>query len=193
MPKLFALYRAFLTVILENMDNIDDSYGEVGDLTITIFKKYIKLNFRELFLDTKGYFADIIKYVIWEDYGLTDDVYPEIFNNLTESEIQEIELLLQTEREKLIIHNLNYQAKNALTMLGYLYAKNFLFQNFIPVAKEMGTREWKRIIVLSEVAEEKGKYEIALNVFDTALKESGYHTEYLHKEYEKLKKRMKKG
>jgi len=37
LPKLFALYRAFLTVILENMDIIDDSYGVIGDLSISVF------------------------------------------------------------------------------------------------------------------------------------------------------------
>ena len=180
-PKLFALYRAFLTVILENMDNIDDSYGAIGDLSISIFEKYLELDWRQLSIDASGYFTDIIKYVIWEDYGVTDEVYPAMFSKLTKSEIKEIELLLQTEREKLTKHHLTYQAENALTMLGSLYAKNYLFNKFIPIAKEMGTREWKRILVLSETAEIKEEYEIALNVFDVAIKESGNHTEYLRK------------
>jgi len=192
LPKLFALYRAFLTVILENMDNIDDSYGEIGDLSISVFEKYLELDWRQLPIDAKGYFADVIKYVIWEDYGLTDDVYPSMFNELTKSEIKETELLLQTEREKLIKYHLTYQAENALTMLGTLYAKNYLFDKFIPIAKEMGSREWKRILVLSEAAEIKEEYEIALSVFDVATKESGNHTEFLRKEYAKLKSRITK-
>ena len=191
-PKLFALYRAFLTVILENMDNIDDSYGVIGDLSISVFEKYLELDWRQLPIDANGYFTDIIKYVIWEDYGVTDEVYPAMFSKLTKSEIKEIELLVQTEREKLIKHHLNYQAENALTMLGSLYAKNYLFSKFIPIAKEMGTREWKRILVLSETAEIKEEYEIALSVFDVAIKESGNHTEYLRKEYTKLKARITK-
>ncbi len=134
----------------------------------------------------------LIKYVIWEDYGVTDEVYPAMFSKLTKSEIKEIELLLQTEREKLIKHHLTYQAENALTMLGSLYAKNHLFNKFIPIAKEMGTREWKRISVLSEAAETKEEYEIALSVFDVAKKESGNHAEYLRKECTKLKTRITK-
>lgn len=192
LPKLFALYRAFLTVILENMDNIDDSYGVIGDLSISIFENYLALDWRQLPIDANGYFNDIIKYVIWEDYGVTDEVYPAIFTKLTKSEISEIELLLQTEREKLVKNHLNYQAEKALTMLGTLYAKSYLFDKFIPIAKEMGTREWKRILVLSETAEIKEKYEIALSVFDVAIKESGNHTEYLRKEYTKLKARITK-
>jgi hypothetical protein len=153
LPELFALYRAFLTVILENMDNIDDSYGVIGDLSEIVFEKYLELDWRELPIDANGYFNDIVKYVIWEDYGVTYDVYPEMFTKLTKSEIKEIESLLQAERETLIKHHLTYQAEKALTMLGSLYAKNYLFNKFIPIAKEMGTREWKRILVLSEVAE----------------------------------------
>jgi len=186
------LYRAFLTVILDNMDNIDDSYGVIGDLSISVFEKYLELDWRQLPIDANGYFTDIIKYVIWEDYGVTDEVYPAMFSELTKSEIKEIELLLQTEREKLIKHQLTYQAENALTMLGSLYAENYLFNKFIPIAKEMGTREWKRILVLSETAEIKEEYEIALSVFDVAIKESGNHTEYLRKEYTKLKARITK-
>ncbi len=192
LPKLFALYRAFLTVILENMDHIDDSYGVVGDLAISVFEKYLELDWRQVPIDTNGYYTDIIKYIIWEDYGLTDKSYPAMFTKLTKSEINEIELLLKTEREKLIKHHLTYQAEEALTMLGSLYAKNYLFDKFIPIAKEMGTRAWKRILVLSEAAETKKEYEIALGVFDVALKESGGHTEYLRKEYSKLKARITK-
>ena len=192
LPKLFALYRAFLTVILENMDNIDDSYGVIGDLSISVFEKYLELDWKQLPIDANGYFTDIIKYVIWEDYGVTDEVYPAMFTKLTKSEIKEIELILQTEREKLTKHHLTYEAENALTMLGSLYAKSRSFNKFIPIAKEMGTREWKRILVLSETAEIKEEYEIALSVFDVAIKESGNHTEYLRKEYTKLKTRITK-
>ena len=123
---------------------------------------------------------------------MTDEAYPSMFNELTESEIKEAELLLQVEREKLIKYHLIYQAEIALTMLGTLYAKSYLFDKFIPIAKEMGSREWKRILVLSESAEIKEKYEIALSVFDVATKESGNHTEFLRKEYTKSKTRITK-
>jgi hypothetical protein len=115
-----------------------------------------------------------------------------MFTKLTKSEIKGIELLLQTEREKLTKHHLTYQAENALTMLGSLYAKSCLFNKFIPIAKEMGTRAWERILVLSETAEKNEKYKIALSVFDVAIKESGDHTEYLQKKYAKLQARITK-
>lgn len=190
LPKLLALYRAFLTVIYEKMDRIDDSYGTIGDLSESIFEKYLRLDWRQLSIDANEYFTDIIKYVIWEDYGLTDKVYPEMFTKLTKSEIETIEDLLQVERENLRKHHLTYQSEDALTMLGYLYAKNYLFNKFIPIAKEMGARAWKRILVLSEAAEKKKKYEIALGVYEVAIAESGDHADYLHKEFTQLKARI---
>lgn len=191
LPKLFALYRAFLTVIVEKMHNIDDSYGRIGDLSIDVFKKYLALDWRQLPIDARGYFTDIVRYVIWEDYGVTYEVYPPMFNELSKAEIMEVELLLQAERTKLIEHNLTYSAENALTMLGMLYAKNYLFDKFLTIAKEMGARAWQRILVLSEAAEQKKEDEIALGVFDAAIEGSGSHTEYLRKEYAKLKTRLK--
>ncbi|ETR71569.1 MAG: hypothetical protein OMM_08032 [Candidatus Magnetoglobus multicellularis str. Araruama] len=190
LPKLLALYRAFLTVIYEKMDRIDDSYGTIGDLSESIFEKYLRLDWRQLSIDANEYFTDIIKYVIWEDYGLTDNVYPEMFTKLTKSEIETIEYLLQVEREKLRKHHLTYQSEDALTMLGYLYAKNYLFNKFIPIAKEMGARAWKRILVLSEAAEKKKKYEIALGVYEVAIAESGDYADSLHKKFTQLKARI---
>ena len=39
--ELLALYRAFLTVVLEKMDMVDDSYGVIGALTGDIYTRYI--------------------------------------------------------------------------------------------------------------------------------------------------------
>ena len=122
-PKLFALYRAFLSVILEYIDSID-SYGVIGELTISIFEKYLQLDWRELPIDAEGYFTDIARYVIWEDYGLTGEIYPSMFDGLRKSEIKAVELLLQTDRKKLIENRLTYSAEKALTLLGNLYARN---------------------------------------------------------------------
>jgi hypothetical protein len=39
-----ALYRAFLTVMLEQMDKVDDSYGVIGDLYGRMFDEYLQLD-----------------------------------------------------------------------------------------------------------------------------------------------------
>ena len=42
--ELLALYRAFLTVVVEKMDMVDDSYGVIGALTGDIFTRYIEFD-----------------------------------------------------------------------------------------------------------------------------------------------------
>lgn len=200
LAELLALYRAFLSVILENMENIDDSYGYIGDLSVEVFRKYLELDWRQLPIESQDYFIDIIKYVIWEDYGLTYEIYPLMFDSLTESESIKAESILKVERNELIEFHFEYQAENALTILGSLYEKNNEFDKFPYIAKEMSTRAWKRITTLSKAAEITGKDKIALDVYEVAIKEHensterfrGDHTEYLRKEYTKLKARITK-
>jgi hypothetical protein len=38
LPELFALYRAFLTIVVEKMDMVDDSYGVIGTLYQEVFE-----------------------------------------------------------------------------------------------------------------------------------------------------------
>ncbi|SFV66740.1 hypothetical protein MNB_SV-12-1854 [hydrothermal vent metagenome] len=120
LAELFALYRAFLSVILENINNIDDSYGVIGDLTGDVFKGYLELDWRELSIDTSEYLNDIIKYIIWEDYGLTYEIYPILFTKLTKAEIKIAKSILQSEQKKLAKYHLDYQAKEASSMLKLL-------------------------------------------------------------------------
>ena len=182
------------------MENIDDSYGYIGDLSVEVFRKYLELDWRQLPIESQDYFIDIIKYVIWEDYGLTYEIYPLMFDSLTESESIKAESILKVERNELIEFHFEYQAENALTILGSLYEKNNEFDKFPYIAKEMSTRAWKRITTLSKAAEITGKDKIALDVYEVAIKEHensterfrGDHTEYLRKEYTKLKARITK-
>ena len=188
-PEKLAFYRAFLTVILENIDNIDDSFGAIGMISETIYEKYLMIDWRTLPLKSDEYFKDIIQYTIWEDYGVTDGIYPKMFSVLSQVEIGIAEKILQKERINLAEQGLSYQAENALTMLGHLYAKNNLFDKFIPIADEMGAREWERVLILSKKAEDNNHYDIAMDVFNAAISQGGYHLDFIKKERNKLKKR----
>ena len=69
--ELLALYRAFLTVIVEKMDMVDDSYGVIGALTGDIFIRYIEFDRSSLGMPLADFFQDLIEWLIWEDYGFT--------------------------------------------------------------------------------------------------------------------------
>lgn len=127
--------------------------------------------------------------MIWDEYSFTYDDLSNFFASLSKSESLLVENILRKERQELCDANLNYQSEQALTMLGLLYAKQFMFDQFIPIANEMGTREWQRITTLAGAAEKRKHYDLALDVYEACLK-PGRHEDYLRKEYEQLKHRI---
>ena len=113
-----AFYRAFLTVIIEEMSNIDDSFGQIGMLASDVFKNYLAISWRELNVDFREYFDDLIKLIIWEDYGTFDGLYLSIFSRLTKDELYEVSLIIKNEYEILKTSDLDYPAKKALVLMG---------------------------------------------------------------------------
>lgn len=74
--------------------------------------------------------------------------------------------------------------------IGYIrYAQQKLFDRYIDIARQMGTREWQRITRLSEAAEASGQNDLALAVYEASL-EPGRHEKYLREQYRKLKLRL---
>ena len=190
LPGQLALYRAFLTVLLENIDGVDDSYGVIGDLYENVFKGYYELD-RSLFgMPVEIFFQDLLELLIWEDYAFTYRNQPDFFAGLSGSEVPIVEAILRQEWQERGKLELDYQSENALTMLGLLYAQQKMFEAFVPIAQAMGTRHWQRITRLAEAAEKHQQHDLALAVYETCLKQPGMHEDYLRKEYEKLKHRI---
>lgn len=119
--ELFALYRAFLTVVLEKMESVDDSYGIIGDLYQEVFKTYVLLDRSQLEMKSVDFFLDLMVLVIWEDYGCTDLYQADLFKSLTSAEILLVESILLQQQEELKNLELDYQAKKALAMLKKLH------------------------------------------------------------------------
>lgn len=74
-------------------------------------------------------------------------------------------------------------------MLGLLYARQKMFDRYLEIARQMGTREWQRITRLSEAAEASGQNDLALAVYEASLG-PGWHEKYLRGHYEKSKLRL---
>jgi REP element-mobilizing transposase RayT len=119
-PELFALYRAFLAVIVEKMNVVDDSDGVIGDLYGKVFEKYFLLDRNKLDMNPAYFFSDLIELIVWEDYGLSDDYHTDFFKNLTSTEIPLVESILLQKRDELNSLELPYQEKKVLTMLQML-------------------------------------------------------------------------
>jgi len=187
--ELFALYRAFLTVMLEQINSVDDSYGVIGDLYEEIFKGYFELDRAELAMPLPLFFQDLLELLLWEDYAFTSRSSPELFASLSPEEAEIVETILRRERQELQADELEYQSEEALTYLGLLYAEQRLFARFIPIAKEMGTRQWQRITRLAEAAESAQLPALATQVYEACLG-PGFHEKYLREKYEELQDRL---
>ena len=186
LPERFGLYRAFFAVVLEQMDRVDNSFGVIAQLYDDVIGKYVDLD--RSFLSAHVFWQDLLNLLIWEDDGFTNRQQPYILSNLTHDEIRIAEEILQKEREELRQYELEYQAEEALTLLGLLYTQQRMLAHFIPTAKVMGTRAWQRITRMAEMAESQGEIELALAVYEACF-QPGIHEQFLREKYEQLKQK----
>jgi hypothetical protein len=186
-----ALYRAFLTVMLEQMDKVDDSYGVIGDLYGGVFDQYIQLDRSTLGMPLADFFQDWIELLIWEDYGFTYQKKPDFFAGLAPAEVPLVEAILRAQWDELGKLDLDYQSENALTMLGMLCTQQRMFDRFLDLARVMGTRAWQRITTMSEMAEKCKRYDLAVGVYEACMG-PGRHQEFLRKKYAELQGRQQK-
>ena len=88
--------------------------------------------------------------------------------------------------EELAALELEYPAEKTLTLLGMLYTEQRMFDRFVPIAQEMGSRAWERITTMAEMAERHGRHDLALAVYEACLG-PGMHEDTLRKKYEELR------
>lgn len=186
-----ALYRAALTVLLEQMDMVDDSYGVIGQLYEAVFEHYTQLNRSTLDMSLNDFFQDLMELVIWEDYDFTHTALPSFFARLAKSEVSIVDGILQASWAMLCDLELTYQAERALTLLGMLCTQRRLFDRFVDLANVMGTRAWERITTMVEMAEKRRRPALAWAVYEACLG-PGQHENFLRKKYAELVDRQAK-
>ena len=182
-----AMLRAFLTVVIELMAVADDSFGCLGDSFRNGFAKYLAMPCVETGIDATVFYHDLLTLLIWEDYGLTYDQTEGYFAGLTPDEGELCIAYVQQQMQALQADDLDYQYEEALTLLGQIVAEQQRFERFEALARDMGTRHWKRIIVLADRAVKQRKRPLAVAVFEAALG-PGMHEGFLRQKYEQLKK-----
>src|SRR4029453_15405192 len=182
-----AMLRAFLTVVIELMEVADDSFGCLGDSFRDGFAKYLAMPRDATGIDVTVFFHDLLTLLVWEDYGLTYDQTEGYFAGLTPDEGDLCITYVQQQMQELRDDDLDYQYEEALTLLGHVVAEQDRFERFEALAKDMGTRQWKRIIVLADRAVKQRKHQLAVAVFEAALS-PGVHEGFLRQKYEQLKK-----
>ena len=111
--ELFAIYRAFLIIVIEENENIYNSRDRIAEMAAEIFKKYISLDRSKLRIDVLDFWGDLLNLMIWEDYGFFDVHYKDVFKGLTKEETEMIAFILQLEKEELEKAMLDHPAEKA--------------------------------------------------------------------------------
>ena len=181
------MLRAFLSVVIELMPVVDDSFGCVGDSFHDGFAKYLAIPLEATGIESAVFFHDLLRLLIWEDYGLTYDQTDRYFERLTPEESDLCIDYLRQQMEELTGDDLDYQYEEALTLLGQVAAEQNRFDLFEDLARQMGTRHWKRIVVLADRAVKKRTRKLAVAVFEAALS-PGMHAGFLRQKYEQLQR-----
>ena len=186
MAQAQALLRSLMTVIIELIEKADDSFGVIGTSFDEGFTAYLKIPLDQTGIDERVFFTDLLDFLIWEDYGFTDDAIEGYFRGLNERQADICVEHLRHEIASLCEDDLDYQSEEALTILGRVIAEQERFDEFEDLARQMGSRAWRRIIRLADRAMKRGKKPLAIKVFEAAMTK-GDHLDFLTKKYEKLK------
>ncbi len=182
-----ALLRGWMTVIIDLIEKADDSFGSIGMSFDEGFRVYLRIRHEQTGIDDAVFFPDLLDFLIWEDYGLTDTGIEGYFRGLDQRQADLCVEHLRHEVAALLVDDLDYQSEEALTFLGQVTAEQERFDEFEDLAKQMGSRVWRRIIRLADIAMKRRKESLAIKVFEAALTK-GDHLDFLTKKYEQLKR-----
>jgi hypothetical protein len=182
-----ALLRAWMTVIVELMERADDSSGSIAMSFDEGFRAYLKIPLDQTGIDESVFFPDLLDFLIWEDYGLTDEGIEGYFRGLNDRQANLCVEHLRHDVAALRDDDLDYQSEQALTLLGQVIAEQDRFDEFEEVARQMGARAWRRIVRLVDRAMKKRKKPLAMKVFEAAMTK-GDHRDFLKEKYQKLKR-----
>ncbi len=181
-----ALLRAWMTVVVELMEIADDSYGCIGESFGRGFRVYLDIDLQKTGIEDRVFFPDLLDFLVWEDYGLTDNESEGYFRRLTPEQCDLCTQHLHRQVDDLRVDDLDYQSEQALTLIGQVAAEQERFEQFTDLARQMGSRQWLRIVRLVDRAMKKHKRALAVEVFEAALT-PGSHCDFLSGKYEQLK------
>jgi hypothetical protein len=185
--EALALLRALLIGTIEVLGYADDSCGTIGDSFQQAFQEYLRLQLDQAGIPQDVFLDDLLTLLIWEDYGLTSRQADGFFRRLGKEASQRGIDFLRRQIHELLREDLDYQAEKALTLLGQVAEETRRFEMFEPLAAEMGSTHWERVLRLADCAVRARKRDLALKVLEASLK-PGCHFELLEKHYRQLQR-----
>ncbi len=185
--EALAVLRSAMTMALELVQIADDSFGCIGMSFQSAFEDYLAFPRNKTGIAPEAFLSDLLELLIFENMGFTYGHTDGFFAGLSGEEGDFCLTYLRGRIPALLALDLDYQAEKALTLIGQVAAEQKRLDLFEVLAREMGAREWQRIIRLADAAVRSRKRDLADRVFQSALTcEAGCHFDFLTKKHAQL-------
>jgi len=183
-----AALRSIMTVALELVQQADDSCGCIGMSFHYAFDDYLAIPRDKAGIAPEAFLTDLLELLLFEDAGFTYGRTDGFFARVSRADAQFAITYLRGRIHVLTALDLDCQAAKALTLIGQIAAEQKWFELFEPLATEMGTRAWQRIIRLADAAVKARKRDLADRIFRAALADQhGDHARFLAQKHTQLR------
>ena len=179
-----ALRRAAVTLIVESMERVDDSGGDMGVLFADVWNAYLAMPWERTGILPAVFFRDLVEFSIWENYGLVSGLGA-FFRMLAPDDAAVVETVFADVLPELHEHGFTYQEERALEYrIEFLLAQD-LHDGFVEVAAGLGARAWRPILTMAKAALDADKRPLAMAIF-AAADQPGPQRDYLRAECVKI-------
>jgi hypothetical protein len=176
-----AARRALVAWCYRAMERSDDSYGVIGELAREALIGYATLPYEPAGIAGEDWCEDLCELLAWEDWGLLhrDETRP--FTQLRGQLAEHAERFMLSLADDLRANRLRYEADKTLQNVAYLHVAAGRLTRFAPVAERLGSDHWMPIVALAKAAINRGREDIARDVF-AAADQPGLQRDYLHQQ-----------
>jgi len=172
-----ALRRAAMTLIVESMERVDDSGGDMGLLFDDVWNAYLAMPWERTAILPEVFFRDLIELAIWEDYGLIRGLGP-FFGTLAPDDAAVVERVFADVVPELRTSGFAYQEEQGLGYRVELLLAQEMHERFVEAATELGSRAWRPILTMAKAAFDADKRPLAISIF-AAADQPGPHRDHL--------------
>lgn len=173
-----ALYRAFQTVGVELAERGDDSYGNIGELRLEAFRKYLDLDWAAAGMEPGHRWQDLCELLVSEVYALAYKHETLAFRHVPAGQAELVEGILLGLAQEWQAAYQDYQTAEALQLVAWLHIAGHRYSRYASAAHRLGSDHWMPIVALAESATAAGRAELAIEVFRAA-DQPGMHRDHL--------------
>jgi hypothetical protein len=163
-----AAQRALVTWCYGAMRRCDDSYGVIGELALEALLSYAKLPIEPSGITPQDWCEDLCELLVWEDWGLLYRHETEPFAQIPGALVDDAEAFLLALADELRGQRLRHEADQALQNVAYLHIAAGRLTHFATAAGAIGADHWMPIVALAQAAIQRGRRDIARDVFAAA-------------------------